>query len=139
MKGVLVQQGTLTLKNTIISGHLAPRENCEIQIGATVISNGHNLSQDATCGLGGTDLIGISPVLGTFDYHGGITQLFSLVAGSPAIDAGNNDDCISVDQRGINFVRPGDGDGDMDAVCDIGAYEADAKEPQKFYLPWLHR
>jgi CSLREA domain-containing protein len=139
VKGVLVQQGTLTLKNTIISGHTSPRQNCEIQTGATVVSNGHNLSQDATCGLSGTDLVDVNPLLGSFDYHGGVTQLFSLNSGSPAIDNGSNADCPSVDQRGMNYGRPSDGDGDLIAVCDIGAFEADAKPPEKVYLPYIRR
>jgi CSLREA domain-containing protein len=139
VKGIMVQQGTLTLKNTIISGHLAPRQNCDIQIGASVVSNGHNLSQDATCGLSGTDQVGVDPQLDTFDYHGGPTQLFSLNPGSPAIDMGANADCPSIDQRGMNFGRPSDGDGDTVAICDVGAYEADALPPKNVFLPWLRR
>lgn len=45
----------------------------------------------------------------------------TLTAGSQAIDAGNDTVCPAVDFLGHS--RPADGDGDGDAVCDMGAYE----------------
>jgi hypothetical protein len=53
-------------------------------------------------------------------------------SGSPAIDAGDNAACPATDYRGI--ARPVDGNGDGNAVCDMGAYEW--WEPtQQIYLP----
>lgn len=49
---------------------------------------------------------------------------YPLLPGSPAIDAGDNSICPSIDQRGA--PRPVDGDGDSNAVCDLGAIEAPA-------------
>ena len=40
---------------------------------------------------------------------------------SPAIDGGDDGVCPSVDILGVS--RPGDGNGDSNSVCDIGAYE----------------
>jgi hypothetical protein len=60
----------------------------------------------------------------------------ALAAGSPAIDAGDDAVCPAVDYRG--WRRPVDGDGDGDAVCDMGAYEW--REPAvRVYLPLVAR
>ena len=53
-----------------------------------------------------------------------------LSAGSPAIDAGNDGVCPATDLRGID--RPVDGDGDLSATCDIGAYEHCACDVPRF-------
>ena len=54
--------------------------------------------------------------------NGGPTPTHALPMGSPAIDAMPAASCASeTDQTGK--VRPQDGDGDMVADCDIGAFE----------------
>ena len=52
-------------------------------------------------------------------WHLSLTH--ALLSESPAVDAGDNTMCPADDQRGI--IRPQDGDGDSEAICDIGAYE----------------
>jgi len=101
-----------TLRNTIVAnspsgGNCAPG----------VTSLGHNLSSDATCAFAGPgDLNGTNPLLGPLALNApGTTQTQALLAGSPAIDAGDNIGCPSTDQRGV--PRP------QGAACDIGAYE----------------
>jgi len=69
----------------------------------------------------GTDLAPIDPKLGPLANYGGPTQTYKLLAGSPAIDAGDNNIIILTDQRG--FPRKKDGNGDGVAVVDIGAFE----------------
>ena len=54
--------------------------------------------------------------------------------GSPAIDAGDNTTCPSLDYRGK--PRPADGDGDGDPVCDMGAFEL-WETPEEVYLPLI--
>jgi hypothetical protein len=85
-----------------------------------VQSQGHNLVgiNHCTGAPGAGDLIGdsgnpINPLLGSLADNGGDTLTHALLAGSPAINAGDNSGCPLTDQRGYN----------RDASCDIGAYE----------------
>jgi len=111
--------GTITLKNTIVSaGAAATGPNCA----GTVSSKGHNLESTtpSQCGLTPAlgDLIGLNPALGSLQFNGGPTQTQALLAGSPAINAGDNSGCPATDQRGV--PRP------FGPACDIGAYEVAA-------------
>lgn len=85
--------------------------NC-FSLGA-VISLGGNVEDGASCSGGPGDKPNINPLLGTLALHGGTTQLYDLLAGSPAIDAAGQ--CPPFDQRGV--ARP------LGAACDSGAYE----------------
>jgi hypothetical protein len=76
-------------------------------------SFGGNVSDDASCGTGATDKPNVNPLLGSLALHGGKTQVYDLLPGSPAIDAASQ--CPAVDQRGV--VRP------QGAACDSGPYE----------------
>jgi CSLREA domain-containing protein len=112
---VVVTQGTVTLKNTLLAG---PGPNCS----GPVASQGHNLDSGNTCGLAGSgDLVNTNPMLGPLAANTGFTLTHALLPGSPAIDAGDDAGCPATDQRGIR--RPVDGDGNTLRVCDIGAYE----------------
>jgi len=140
--GVVVRQGDgnqVTFNNTIIAGHEAPRQNCAVQALAVVYSNGHNLEDAATCGLNtdgvADDLVNTPPGLDSFGAYGSDTQLYGLLPGSPAIDSGADEGCPSTDQRGVNFGRPADGNGDGSAVCDIGAFESAAVPAKTVFLP----
>jgi hypothetical protein len=63
----------------------------------------------------------IDPRLGALADNGGPTKTHALLAGSPAIDHGDNNDAPAIDQRGV--ARPRDGDGNGSRVVDIGAFE----------------
>jgi hypothetical protein len=113
--------GELTAKNTIIADNGG--SDCAIFPPTDLISEGHNLDSDGSCHLTATgDLSGADPLLGPLADNGGPTQTHALLAGSPAIDAGDAAACPETDQRDV--ARPIDGDGDGVAVCDIGACEA---------------
>lgn len=78
-----------------------------------LITLGGNVSDDASCGTTATDKPNVNPLLGTLALHGGTTQVYDLLAGSPAIDAASQ--CPALDQRGV--ARP------QGAACDSGPYE----------------
>ena len=117
--------GNQTLINTIVAGNSA---RYSPDINGQISSLGHNLIgiTGESSGWVGSDLTGTisSPLdaqLGRFQYNGGPTPTITLLATSPAIDAG--DDAvltapynITTDQRGVH--RPNG------AHVDIGAYEA---------------
>ncbi len=71
----------------------------------------------------------LAPVLGPLQDNGGPTWTHALLPGSPAIDAGDAAAVAGVggipefDQRGMPYGRVADGDGDMTARIDMGAYE----------------
>lgn len=106
----------VSLVNTIVAGNTGG--DCAIT-GTTSSTN--SLDSDNTCGLTGPgDLPGVNPLLGPLANNGGPTDTRALLAGSPAIDAGDDGACPPTDQRGI--ARP------QGPACDIGAYEAEIVE-----------
>ena len=117
--GIFNAAANVSLANTIVAGN-GDGESCN----TAMVSAGHNLEDGDTCGFARAgDLANTDPLLGPLEDDGGPTLTHSLLGGSPAIDAGNDASCAATDQRGIS--RPIDGDGDGDAVCDIGGYEAE--------------
>ena len=110
--GIFKFDGTVSVRNTILSGSLAGG-NCS----GGIISLGHNISSDNTCGLAGPgDLSNIEPLLGPLANNGGPTMTHALLPGSHAIDAADPANFPPTDQRGIS--RP------QGAGPDIGAYES---------------
>lgn len=116
----LVAQG-VTINSSIVAGNSGPAGNEDC--GGTVVSTGHNLVGDETgCPADGNDDLTtdtIAAVLNsTLANNGGPTKTHALIAGSPALDVGNNETCTdiaySLDQRGI--AR-------QSGACDIGAFE----------------
>jgi len=132
--------GVVTATNSLIGGNvdLSASGNVFTDCLGPLVSGGHTLLQSPTgCAFtGGTgSLIGIDPMLGALAANAGPTDTHALLAGSPAIDAGDPAGCASpdltrlwVDQRGFARVTR----------CDIGAYETgSAGAPRWLWLPEL--
>jgi len=113
--------GATTLVNTIVAGN--DGDDCAfVGTGAKLISLGHNIDGDGTCGLDQpTDQPETDPELGTFGDHGGPIPTIALEPDSPAIGAAEDLHCPPVDARG--FVRATGPRFD----CDIGPFQLDAK------------
>jgi len=111
--------GDTDLFGSIIAGNTSG--DCA---GVLIDSLGFNIST-SDCNLTDpTDMPDTDPLIGPLQDNGGATWTHALLDESPAIDLADNDFAcfgIAVDQRGV--VRPVDGDGDSDAVCDSGAFE----------------
>jgi hypothetical protein len=100
--------------------------------GRAIVSEGYNLSTDASCALDGIgDLPDtVAGITAALVEAGGSTAVHALEEGSAAIDGGNAAGCtlasgaeIALDQRGPGFARRSDGNLDGSFECDIGAYE----------------
>ena len=128
----------LTLNNSLIAGNQATvGPEIENYASSIVTANNFNLfGANGNAGVTGfspgpTDIVpgvSLAQILGPLKNNGGPTQTLALVAGSPAIDAGNPNGCqdnsgalLQTDQRG--FPRNVDGNSDGTARCDIGAVE----------------
>ena len=138
--------GSVTFSHTLIAGNQAAASpeiqndgsNCSgIPSRCRVSANNFNLfGANGNAGVTGftpgpTDLvpargITVAQILGPLQNNSGPTETHALVAGSPAINAGNPDGCVdnagallTTDQRG--FPRPFNG-----RICDIGSYEFQA-------------
>jgi hypothetical protein len=79
----------------------------------------HNLADDDSCVTtsftGVTTVSNLSTQVGMLGDNGGPTQTIPLLAGSPAIDAGDDTNCPVTDQRDVSRIQG--------AHCDVGAFE----------------
>lgn len=126
---------SVALGNTIVAANTAAPGGAP-DCAATLASRGYNLIQGAAgCSLTGSpggDLTDRAAKLGPLAANDGPTQTRALEAGSPAIDAGNpapatgrDGACAEADQRGVK--RPAGGGSGAKPLCDIGAFELQAK------------
>jgi plastocyanin len=118
--GILIARNSIIAGNTDGSNPTYANPDCS----GPLSSEGFNLIQNITgCTITGDttgNITNLDPALGLLQDNGGSTFTHALLAGSPAINAGNPAGCadengvlLATDQRG--YVRNG--------VCDMGAYE----------------
>jgi CSLREA domain-containing protein len=115
--------GAMTLNNSIIYANTSPTgpdiSGANISADYDIVGNTSGWS----FGSVNHNLLGINPLLGPLANNGGPTMTHALLAGSPAIDAGNSG--LTTDQRGqprpvddLNLPNAAGGN-----ASDIGAYE----------------
>lgn len=85
-------------------------------------SFGYNIENGTSCLFTGEGDKNADPMLGALEDNGGDTDTRELLEGSPAIDAGDDEFCPEIDQRGN--ARP------QREQCDMGAYEAQPVPPK---------
>jgi CSLREA domain-containing protein len=129
--GIAIFSGTATLTNTIVAN--SDGGNCMITSESTLMSDGHNLSDDNTC-FASPDVVHTDPRLAPLANYGGPTATMALCTAvgipdpsckgpSPAIDAGDDGVIgsplnLSTDQRGLPRK--------LGVHVDIGAVESSA-------------
>lgn len=129
----LVNSGTIRSKHVLVGNNLP--NNCGGAGG--FVSQGHNLESANTCNFNlPSDQHSLPVLLGPLAANGGRTETYALLPSSPAIDAGDNNACPALDQRG--FIRPAAGSPGNPPVCDIGAFELNARFGG-VYLPLVRR
>ncbi len=119
---VAVSRTTFETANSIFHQGTATGENFSA-IQANVVSHGHNLSDDEAGGGSGVEPGGFlgepgdrrntDPRLAPLADNGGLTSTHALLSDSQAINAGDDGNAPSLDQRGYSRV----------GVSDIGAFE----------------
>ena len=132
--GVVVESGaTLTFQNSIIALNQNTFDSGPFQVindddcAGTITSHGNNIMNAIDAGYCTVNppVTVANPNLGPLEQNGGPTQTHALLAGSPAIDAGNAGGCtdnlgatLQTDQRGAPRPFPFGG------RCDVGAVES---------------
>ncbi len=120
--GIDMSGGTLAMQNTIVAGNTSGGANPDIA-GSITTDDGNNLLGTAANNSttipnpGLQDVFSNSPRLGALGNYGGPTQTMDVLAGSPAIGAGNAGavGLLSTDQRGLPRV--------VNGSLDIGAFQ----------------
>jgi len=111
------EEDKLTLSNTIVS-NTAGGNDCWIDSNpnanfSPLSADRFNIIEDGSCN---TNARAVNPLIGALTDNGGPTLTHELLAGSPAINAGNQSICNTLqgtDQRGFPYVQ----------LCDIGPFE----------------
>lgn len=124
--GVRTTDTLIDIYNSIVANNSAAN-GADIDPGLGLVTAEYSLIGD-TSGLtipAATNILNEDPMLGPLSSNGGLTMTHAPLAGSPVIDQGDPEPLVVplFDQRDTPFLRFVDGDGDGDAVMDIGSHE----------------
>ncbi|MFZ4790401.1 MAG: InlB B-repeat-containing protein [Candidatus Competibacteraceae bacterium] len=139
--GGISSLGTTTVNNSLIVGNTAPtgKEAYQAYWTGSFISGYNLFGENGLAGVENVTLLATDQILaglvdsaiGPLANNSGPTQTHLLVAGSPAINKGNNSLIpigVTTDQRGAGFPRI------VDTTVDIGAVEGTTTGPTTFAL-----
>lgn len=137
--GIRIEGNFAFITNTAFAGNLAGTgsvpSDCDKSAGLTnvTLASNHLEAATSTCGFasGTGDVLGTPALLGALGNNGGTTQTQLPQSGSPLIDSGLQDNCLTSDQRGV--TRPLDGDSSGEPGCDKGAVEVDPAPPDPVF------
>jgi hypothetical protein len=118
--GLYMLAGNLTLQSSIVA-HNATAGVPDFNWSNSTIIGANNLVMSPAGALPGVITLNSDPKLGPLQYNGGPTRTHMLLAGSPAIGAGNNNAGLWTDQRGWGYPRTTPGGGGY--LTDIGAVQ----------------
>jgi hypothetical protein len=109
--GIEATNAVLMLRNSIVANSAGANYR-----GGLLVDDGNNFSSDDSCPFTAPgSRSNTDPRLGSLGNYGGMSPTIPLLAGSPAIDAGAEQWCPLIDQRG--FPRT------LGGHCDAGAFE----------------
>jgi len=109
-QNIVFNAGNISIGNSIITGNT---HTCSS--GVHLTSLGGNVTDDASCGLAGTnDRVVSNASLLELDTHGGVVKNVALRNDSPAIGNAVVSNCEATDSRGFSRGQ---------TACDSGAYE----------------
>lgn len=144
--GVFIEDGEVNLRSVIIAdnGGVTDYPDCYGTFAsASFTLIGDRGADDAFCSWLGFSAGMLSDVDARLDdlLLAGHATVTPLAADSPAIDSGlcvaATGPTLTADQRG--YIMPWDGDGDGEAVCDMGAYEYGSQPANRLLLPLISR
>lgn len=125
--GGVRNDGTLTMRNTLVADNTGSVSGSGPDCGGTIASAGYNLIGDTSdCGFvaGTGDQVNASAGLAALADNGGPTRTHALLAGSAAIDGGNPGGCLDEDSAAIATDQRGE-TRPIGSACDVGAFELD--------------
>ncbi len=119
--GGLLIAGQTELNSSLIANNASTGPHPDLDarnfIGPAALTGRNNLIANPAISVPRDTIIGVDPLVGPLAANGGPVPTVALLAGSPAIDAGNNRDNLDFDARGPGFARV------AGTRADIGAYE----------------